>query len=116
SCPENSQNDLRRQKRKQDLRIKRLKQCSLDNIARLESAVERAFDLAIRLNLPTVPGSTLIFVNLTPVSFVKLNFGKTSVSTQLLLAFMCMTVCEDFDAYIQLSDKCVYNVKEFALL
>ncbi|VDM16938.1 unnamed protein product [Hydatigera taeniaeformis] len=88
----------------------------IDNVKTFEDAVERAFDLAIHLNLPTVSGSTLIIVNLQEGFSSDLDVGTDRVSSQLLLAFMCMAVCEDYDVLFQLSSELVYNSKFFASL
>lgn len=65
---------------------------------RLMEALERAFDLSIRLNLPTISGSTLILVNSRPDDNLQ-TIGSSSFSKDYLLAFMCMMACEDYDAF-----------------
>lgn len=78
-------------------------------------ALERAFDLSIRLNLPAISGSTLILVNSAPGtnlqtvgnnvgwvfgnSYSYLSSPSQAFSKSFLLAFMCMMACEDYDAY-----------------
>ncbi|VDK33555.1 unnamed protein product [Taenia asiatica] len=61
-------------------------------------------------------GSTLIIVNLQEDSSPDLDVGTDCVSSQLLLAFMCMAVCEDYDALFHLSPNVVYSSKYFASL
>ncbi|VDL36454.1 unnamed protein product [Hymenolepis diminuta] len=65
---------------------------------RLMWALERAFDLSIRLNLPTISGSTLILINSAPDDNLQ-TIGSSSFSKNYLLAIMCMMACEDYDAY-----------------
>ncbi|KAM3179862.1 hypothetical protein ACTXT7_017441 [Hymenolepis weldensis] len=60
--------------------------------------LERAFDLSIRLNLPTVSGSTLLLIDNAPSD--NLASGESSrFSKPYLPAFMCVIACEDHDAY-----------------
>ncbi|KAH9282634.1 Telomerase protein component 1 [Echinococcus granulosus] len=102
--------------RKEKIRRKRLSELDFNKVKAFEDAIERAFDLSIHLNLPTISGSTLIIVNLREDSLSDLRVGSDYVSSQLLLAFMCMAVCEDYDALFHLSPNVIYNSKYFASL
>ncbi|KAL5110044.1 Telomerase protein component 1 [Taenia crassiceps] len=106
----------KREGRKEKIRRKRLSELDLNKVKTFEDAIERAFNLAVHLNLPTVSGSTLIIVNLQENLSPDLCFGTNCVSSQLLLAFMCMAICEDYDAIFHLSPNVVCCSKYFASL
>eukprot|EP00108_Taenia_solium_P005977 TsM_000122900 transcript=TsM_000122900 gene=TsM_000122900 len=83
---------IKREGRKGKIKRKRLSELDFNKVKNFEDAVERAFDLSVHLNLPTISGSTLIIVNLqedlspdlgvgtdeTPIDPAKLNpIGST---------------------------------------
>ncbi|VDO03877.1 unnamed protein product [Rodentolepis nana] len=86
--------------RQQSSKARKASKISFDELKRrrLMEALERAFDLSIRLNLPTISGSTLILVDSGSDENLQ-TIGTSSFSKDYLLAIMCMMACEDYDAY-----------------
>nr|VZI46295.1 unnamed protein product [Spirometra erinaceieuropaei] len=92
---------------------------NMEELHEYTQAVETAFEVAVRNNLPVVRGSTLIIVDLKTIPSESVNsFGHLSnspVALKLLLGFMCMTACEHFEAYVAVQGK-LFNTRNFRKL
>ncbi|VDN12255.1 unnamed protein product [Dibothriocephalus latus] len=105
--------------RKQAIKQERLKNVNMAELKEYTQAVETAFEIAVRNNLPVVQGSTLIVIDLKEIPSESVSsFGLLSnspVALKLLLGFMCMTACEHFEAYISVQGK-LFNTCHFRKL
>ncbi|KAL7053085.1 hypothetical protein AAHC03_025844 [Spirometra sp. Aus1] len=105
--------------RKQLIKHDRILMVNMEELQEYTQAVETAFEVAVRNNLPVVRGSTLIIVDLKTIPSESVNsFGHLSnspVALKLLLGFMCMTACEHFEAYVAVQGK-LFNTRNFRKL
>ncbi|KAL7064751.1 hypothetical protein AAHC03_05310 [Spirometra sp. Aus1] len=105
--------------RKQLIKHDRILMVNMEELQEYTQAVETAFEVAVRNNLPVVRGSTLIIVDLKTIPSESVNsFGLLSnspVALKLLLGFMCMTACEHFEAYVAVQGK-LFNTRNFRKL